>query len=1093
MWINTELFKLKKEDFPQLPPELSYESQLWWKEQRRRCIEGYWVGGRYMPGNYYFYLNFWTIIKNDKRGNRVYGRPDLWDIHWEIAYGVSEARGLAGFSEQKEIKQLLSIIDNLNYEERQAALKQLPNIRDVLYNSNKDLGTPVYLHRSKDYMLMGARGSGKEQPVNEIVMTKEGPIKMGDVIVGTEIIGRDGNFAKVSAIFPQGKKQVWKLKLSDGRTVTCGREHLWVVSINSGKEKVLTTEQMYTNGIKYKHSKSGFTYKYSLPIGEAINYSEKEFPLDPYILGCLLGDGTTTTLTPKIASSDLFIIEEFKKRLPDFEIRHDSGSTNNYTIVDKNKVYTEIKTRKGRFLARFRNRLTTILRDLKVNVKCRNKFIPEIYKYGSIGQRMELLRGLMDTDGSVNKEGACEFTNTSEQLVQDVMDLCRGLGIKCQLGVDTREGQVRNVCGNISVNNGNYRVYINTSESIFKLPRKLERLKKFKKSDKYVSIIDLYPTEEYVEQQCILVDNIDHTYLTRDFIVTHNSMYLAGAEIGHQFLFDGLRTYKPMSEVNESSSTVVGAGHTEFSGKLLLKVKMGFDYLPGATTINGEYYPPPFSKQFKGTLGNNTIKVIAEYDIKEGENWVTKGTKSNITHVAFKDNPFAAAGESTNTLIIDECGLCGNLLAIEEATIDCVERSGNRFGTRIYAGTGGEMDEGTIPSSMMFVNPEKHGLVSYEDIYEYKGNIAYFIPKNRALDIYKDKDGNTIEPDATKYVEKKREVLRKESHSSSKLDAEKQNNPMVPAEMFLAKTGNIFPKGELQNHLASLRTEKKYKGIGDVGEFTYNDKGELLYTLIEEDRYITFFPHDPKAHDIRGAWIIWEYPETDAEGKVPQNLYIAGNDPYDHDQSGTVSLGSTFIYKKIFTTTGTQETIVAEYTGRHEKGSNAYYEQVARGLKFFGNARLMHENINIGLYKYFEQKNLTYLLMDVPEYAKEMTGSQPNRQKGMHFGTGQIRHGELLIKNWLEEEIAPGILQLTKIKSPALIQELIHYNNKGNFDRVRAFMAVLYAREETHRIVVKTLEKEQEDNYFTRNFKKAIPTDRQTLFGNFINAGSVIK
>ena len=85
------------------------------------------------------------------------------------------------------------------------------------------------------------------------------------------------------------------------------------------------------------------------------------------------------------------------------------------------------------------------------------------------------------------------------------------------------------------------------------------------------------------------------------------------------------------------------------------------------------------------------------------------------------------------------------------------------------------------------------------------------------------------------------------------------------------------------------------------------------------------------------------------------------------------------------------------------------------------------------------------MLMDVPEYAKEQA-SQPNRQKGMHFGTAQIIHGELLTKNWLEEELAPGRLQLTKIKSIALLKELIAYNRKGNFDRVSALKVVAYQR-----------------------------------------------
>jgi hypothetical protein len=152
----------------------------------------------------------------------------------------------------------------------------------------------------------------------------------------------------------------------------------------------------------------------------------------------------------------------------------------------------------------------------------------------------------------------------------------------------------------------------------------------------------------------------------------------------------------------------------------------------------------------------------------------------------------------------------------------------------------------------------------------------------------------------------------------------------------------------------------------------------------------------------------------------------------------------------------------------------------------------MFENNLIGMYKYFEHKNCTHLLMDTPEYAKE-TGTQPNRQKGMHFGTAQIVHGELLIKNWLEEEIVPGRLQLTKIKSMALLKELISYNRKGNFDRARALMCLMYAREETFRHnfeeqkKVKTL---SQDPFWDRNYKKVKRTEMKLLNMQGINAQS---
>ena len=102
-----------------------------------------------------------------------------------------------------------------------------------------------------------------------------------------------------------------------------------------------------------------------------------------------------TTLTPKIASSDEFIINEFKRLLPNFEIKHDETTTNNYTIVDKNKEKSLVNNRwNQQHLAKVKNRLTTKIIELNLNKKCNEKFIPEIYKQGSIQQRISLLQGL---------------------------------------------------------------------------------------------------------------------------------------------------------------------------------------------------------------------------------------------------------------------------------------------------------------------------------------------------------------------------------------------------------------------------------------------------------------------------------------------------------------------------------------------------------------------------------------------------------------------------------------------------------------------------------------------------------------------------
>lgn len=190
--------------------------------------------------------------------------------------------------------------------------------------------------------------------------------------------------------------------------------------------------------------------------------------------------------------------------------------------------------------------------------------------------------------------------------------------------------------------------------------------------------------------------------------------------------------------------------------------------------------------------------------------------------------------------------------------------------------------------------------------------------------------------------------------------------------------------------------------------------------------------------------------------------YCTGHncDPYDHDQSGTNSLGSTFIYKRIQSFEEYYELPVAEYTGRPET-AEAYYENVRKLLVYY-NARLLYENERKGIFPYFTSKHCDYLLADQPDIIKDIVGkSGVNRQKGIHMSTPIKDWMEGLIKEWLCEEYAPGKKNLTKLLSEPLLEELIGYNDTGNFDRVIAFGLLMVYREQLHNLHVKDKKKVQ--------------------------------
>lgn len=197
-------------------------------------------------------------------------------------------------------------------------------------------------------------------------------------------------------------------------------------------------------------------------------------------------------------------------------------------------------------------------------------------------------------------------------------------------------------------------------------------------------------------------------------------------------------------------------------------------------------------------------------------------------------------------------------------------------------------------------------------------------------------------------------------------------------------------------------------------------------------------------------------------------------DPYDHDQSGTNSLGSVFIYKRIQNFESYSDIIVAEYTGR-PKTSEEFYENVRKLLVYY-NARLMCENQNTGLFVYFNNKHCDYLLADQPDIIKDIVrDSKVNRRKGCHMNKEIKLWGEGKIKEWLEEEVESSHMRLESILSEPLLEELIQYNDKGNFDRVMALMQVMIYREQLYTAQVK---QKQEIEKKQRLFDTPIFTDK---------------
>lgn len=430
-------------------------------------------------------------------------------------------------------------------------------------------------------------------------------------------------------------------------------------------------------------------------------------------------------------------------------------------------------------------------------------------------------------------------------------------------------------------------------------------------------------------------------------------------------------------------------------------------------------------------------------------NVIEMGYKSEIIGVTLKDNPDVVRGKKANLILFEEGGSFSELGAAWQIARPSVEVDGIAFGTMIVWGTGG--DEGSAFETMkdMFYNPDGYNCLGFDNIWDESATTnkcGFFVPQYTNLDIrdkegkriYMDEDGNTFRKKSLEHILAERQVVISNATSNAAVDRYVAERPVTPAEAMLEFNGNIFPKKELQEQLSLLRTNKKLQNHKQVGDLIQQPDGTIKW-IIKKTGDITHYPLRTKRDETTGALIgddptgsivIWEHPNKDAS----PGLYIAGIDSYDYDESSTTSLGSCFIYKRIQSIEQYSDIIVAEYTGR-PKSAEEFYENVRKLLLYY-NARAMYENQNKGIFVYFTNKHCDYLLADQPDIINDIvSNSKVNRKKGCHMNKQIKQWGEGLIKDWLNDENSVGKKNLYNIMSEPLLEELIAYNDNGNFDR----------------------------------------------------------
>lgn len=440
-------------------------------------------------------------------------------------------------------------------------------------------------------------------------------------------------------------------------------------------------------------------------------------------------------------------------------------------------------------------------------------------------------------------------------------------------------------------------------------------------------------------------------------------------------------------------------------------------------------------------------------------NEIEVGYKSEIIGVTLKDNPDVVRGKRGKLILFEEAGSFSELGAAWQIARPSVEQGSVTFGLMLAFGTGGDEGSNFATLKDMFYNPDGYNCLPFDNVWD--ENIAtkqcgFFCPQYTNMDdrdahgkrIYMDDDGNTIVNKSIECILKLRRQVIENATNSAAIDRYVAERPITPAEAMLEFNGNIFPKRELQEQLAKIRTHKDLANLKQVGVLDWQSDGNLQWTN-KKVGDITHYPLK-QGEDTTGAIVIWEHPSLEAS----PGLYIMGVDSYDFDESSTTSLGSCFVYKRFQSFEENYDVIVAEYTARPATAQD-FYENV-RKLAVYYNAKIMYENQNKGIFSYFTAKHCDYLLADSPDIINDVVSeSKVNRKKGCHMNREIKRWGEGLIKDWLNDLRADGKKNITAILSEPLLEELISYNDTGNYDRVMAYIQIMIYREQLYNVTVK--------------------------------------
>lgn len=361
----------------------------------------------------------------------------------------------------------------------------------------------------KHVLILGPAGTGKGHPHGTPILTPDGWVKIEELDIGDRLIGSDGKPTKLINKFDRGILDIYRVYFNDGSWVDCDPDHIWLAKTKKGSYKEYTVSELLETDLRVPASPNNPAkvpaFRLEIPMVEPVEFKFQPVPIDPYLMGVLLANGNLTQGI--ITTNDVQIIERCKSLAPDW-VSFTEYSPNPARRWKLNDYNSDHRT----------NRLLDALTELGLRgVGSREKFVPKQYLVGDVDQRTSLLQGLMDCDGSQNKSHT-RYHTYSPFLAEAVQELILSIGGTASISNQWRKED----------NCYEYTVAINTKTvKPFTLPRKLEpwltardRKGSYKPKRK-ITKLEKLPTKE--EVICLQVEAEDSLYVTKDYLVTHNT------------------------------------------------------------------------------------------------------------------------------------------------------------------------------------------------------------------------------------------------------------------------------------------------------------------------------------------------------------------------------------------------------------------------------------------------------------------------------------------------------------------------------------------------------------------------------------------